>query len=52
MWAIIVIVIVVLVAIYWYMTQGEKPAEPAKSGMLNSPAAVEYALKAPPPGRA
>jgi Bacterial protein of unknown function (DUF937) len=51
MWAIIVIVIVVLVAIYWFMTQGEKPAEPAKSGMLDSPAAVEYALQALPPGR-
>ena len=46
MWAIIVIVVVVLVAIYWFMTQGEKPAEPAKQGMLNSPAAVEYALRA------
>ena len=49
MWAIIVIVIVVLVAIYWFMTQGEKPAEPAKQGMLDSPAAVEYALRALPP---
>jgi hypothetical protein len=48
MWAIIVIVIVVLVAIYWFMTQGEKPAEPAKQGMLDSPAAVEYALRALP----
>jgi hypothetical protein len=51
MWAIIVIVIVVLVVIYWFMTQGEKPAEPAKQGMLNSPATVEYALQALPPGR-
>ena len=48
MWAIIVIVIVVLVAIYWFMTRGG-PAEPAKQGMLDSPAAVEYALRAPPP---
>ena len=49
MWAIVVIVIVVLVAIYWFMTQGEKPAEPAKQGMLDSPATVEYALQALPP---
>jgi hypothetical protein len=49
MWAIVVIVVVVLVAIYWFMTQGEKPAEPAKQGMLDSPATtVEYALQALP----
>jgi hypothetical protein len=49
MWAIVVIVIIVLVAIYWFMTQGEKPAEPAKQGMLDSPATVEYALQGVPP---
>jgi hypothetical protein len=43
-WAIVLIVIVVLIAIYWFVTQGQKPAEPAKQGMLNSPATVEYAL--------
>jgi hypothetical protein len=48
MWAIILIVIVVLVAIYWYITQSQKPAEPAKTGLLNSPAQVELALQAPP----
>ena len=44
MWAIILIVIVVLVAIYWFMTQGQKPAEPAKTGMFDPPAPIEYAL--------
>ena len=48
MWAIILIVIVVLVAIYWYITQSQKPAEPAKTGLLNSPAQVELALQAAP----
>jgi hypothetical protein len=47
-WAIVVIVIIVLVVIYWFMTQGQKPAEPAKQGMLDSPVTVEYALQAPP----
>jgi hypothetical protein len=46
MWAIILIVIVVLVAIWWYMTQNQKPAEPAKTGLLSAP--VEYALRAAP----
>jgi hypothetical protein len=48
MWAIILIVIVVLVAIYWYITQSHKPAEPAKTGMFDAPARVEYALRAAP----
>jgi hypothetical protein len=48
MWAIILIVIVVLVAIYWFMTQGQKPAEPAKTGMFDAPAPIEYALQAAP----
>ena len=47
MWAIILIVIVVLVAIYWFMTQSQKPAESAKQGILQSPA-IEYALQALP----
>ena len=47
MWAIILIVIVVLVAIYWFMTQNQKAPEPAKTGLLQSPA-IEYALKALP----
>ena len=47
MWAIILIVIVVLVAIYWFMTQGQKPPEPAKTGMFD-PAPIEYALQALP----
>ena len=45
-WAIVLIVIVVLLAIWWFMTEREKPAEPAKTGFL--PAAVEYALDAAP----
>jgi hypothetical protein len=47
-WAIVLIVIVVLIAIYWFVTQSQKPAEPAKQGMLNPPAMVEYALPALP----
>ena len=46
MWAIILLVIVVLLAIWWFMTQGQKPAEPAKTGLLSAP--VEYALRAAP----
>jgi hypothetical protein len=45
MWAIILIVIVVLLAIWWFMTN-QKPAEPAKTGLLSTP--VEYALQAAP----
>jgi len=47
MWAIILIVIVVLVAIYWFMTRSHE-AEPAKTGMFDSPAPIEYALEATP----
>ncbi len=47
MWAIILIVIVVLVAIYWFMTRSHE-AEPAKTGMFDAPAPVEYALRAAP----
>ena len=45
-WAIVLIVIVVLLAIWWFMTEREKPAEPAKTGLLSAP--VEYALDAAP----
>lgn len=48
MWAIILIVVVVLVAIYWFMTQSQKPAEPAKTGMFDPSAPIEYALQAAP----
>ena len=48
MWAIILIVIVVLIAIYWFMTQSQKPAEPAKTGMFDAPAPIELALRAAP----
>jgi hypothetical protein len=47
MWAIILIVIVVLVAIYWYW-QSHQAAEPAKTGMFDLPAPIEYALQAAP----
>ena len=47
MWAIILIVIVVLVAIYWYMTRREE-AQPAKTGMFDPLAPIEYALQAAP----
>ena len=47
MWAIILIVIVVLVAIYWFMTRTQE-AEPAKTGMFDPLAPIEYALQATP----
>jgi hypothetical protein len=47
MWAIILIVIVVLLAIYWFLTQSHKPEEPAKTGLLGSPP-IEYALHTAP----
>jgi flagellar basal body-associated protein FliL len=47
MWAIILIVIVVLVAIYWFMTRRHEQ-EPAKTGMFDPPVQVEYALRAAP----
>jgi hypothetical protein len=41
MWAIILLIVIVLVAIWWFMTQNRQP-EPAKQGMLQAP--VEYVL--------
>jgi len=46
MWAIILIVIAVLLALWWFMTQNQRSAEPAKTGLLSAP--VEYALRALP----
>jgi len=45
-WAIVLIVIIVLLAIWWFMTEREKPAEPAKTGLLSAP--VEHILAAAP----
>jgi hypothetical protein len=45
MWAIILIVILVLLAIWWFMTQNQRAAEPAKTGLHSAP--IEYALQAP-----
>jgi hypothetical protein len=47
MWAIILIIIVVLIAIYWFMTRSQE-AQPAKTGMFDPPASIEYALQATP----
>jgi len=47
MWAIILIVIIVLLAIYWFMTRSHE-AEPAKTGMFDPPAPIEYALERAP----
>jgi hypothetical protein len=47
MWAIILIVILVLLAIWWFMTQRHEQ-EPAKTGMFDPPVHVEYALRAAP----
>lgn len=47
MWAIILIVVIVLVAIYWFMTRSQE-AQPAKTGMFDPPAPIEYALQATP----
>jgi hypothetical protein len=46
MWAIILLVVIVLAALYWYMTQSRKQEEPAKTGMLQP--SVEYAMRALP----
>jgi hypothetical protein len=46
MWAIILIVVLVLLAFWWFMTQNQKPAEPAKTGLLSAP--IEYALDTAP----
>jgi len=45
MWAIILLVVIVLVAIWWFMTQNHQP-EPAKTGM--APASIGYALASLP----
>ncbi|HEX9169452.1 MAG TPA: DUF937 domain-containing protein [Roseiarcus sp.] len=46
-WAIVLIVVVVLALIYWYW-QSHQAAEPAKTGMFDPPAPIEYALQAEP----
>ena len=43
LWAIILLTVVVLAAIWWFMSQNQK-AEPAKTGMLQAP--IEFALTA------
>jgi hypothetical protein len=48
MWAIILIVVLVLLAIWWFMTQNQRQAEPAKTGMFDAPAPTEYALRTAP----
>ena len=45
-WAIVVLVIIVLVAIYWFMSH--RKVEPPKQGMMRAPGVVEYALRALP----
>jgi hypothetical protein len=47
MWAIILIVIIVLAAIYWFYERSQTP-EPAKTGMFDPPAPIEYALERAP----
>jgi Bacterial protein of unknown function (DUF937) len=47
MWAIILIVIIVLLAIYWFVTRSHE-AEPAKTGMFDPSAPIEYALERAP----
>jgi len=47
MWAIILIVVIVLLAIYWFMTRSQD-AQPAKTGMFDPTAPIEYALRATP----
>ena len=36
MWAIILLIVIVLAAIWWFVTQN-KHSEPAKTGMLQAP---------------
>ena len=43
----LLIVIVVLVAIYWFMTRSQE-TQPAKTGMFDAPAPIEYSLQAAP----
>ena len=38
-WAIILLIIIVLAAIWWWFASAKRPAEPAKTGMLQSPIA-------------
>ncbi len=41
MWAIVLLIVIVLVAVWWFVSQNQKP-EPAKQGLLETP--VELAL--------
>ncbi len=36
MWAIVLLIVIVLVAVWWFVSQNQKP-EPAKQGMLDAP---------------
>jgi Bacterial protein of unknown function (DUF937) len=45
-WAIILVIVIVLAAIWWFMSQREK-AEPAKTGMLEAPMAFALAASEP-----
>jgi len=47
MWAIILIVVIVLLAIWWFMSRRHEE-EPAKTGMFDAPAPIEYALRSAP----
>ncbi len=49
-WAIILLIVIVLAAIWWWFASSRRPAEPAKTGMLQAP--VELALTALPGPRA
>ena len=45
MWAIILLIIIVLAAIWWWYASSNRPAEPAKTGMLQP--RIELALTTP-----
>lgn len=49
-WAIILLIIIVLAVIWWWYASSNRPAEPAKTGMLQAP--IELALTALPGPRA
>ena len=49
-WAIILVIIIVLAAIWWWFASSNRPAEPAKNGMLQAP--NEFVLTAPAGPRA
>jgi hypothetical protein len=49
-WAIILLIVIVLAAIWWWFASSRRPAEPAKTGMLQAP--IELALTALPRARA